>query len=482
MLRNVAQQLVDRLARGQFAIGDTLPTQSEWAKEFGVSSFTVSKAFSLLKERGVVSASQGSYTKLLKIPSRMLLHEAETPPVELEIWQGKASNPQKIVNILARQRFTTGFMRHHPQIRIRTRLVDNSNKNLETECIQSMLHSNKPALSNLEYTSLFALVEGDVIAPVNMTICGKSLNRVHREILEACTLHNQLFLFPTSQTNSLLCQWVESPTSGTATDLLDDLDSWCRDLTSRSKTAPALWVTSGYTLAYWLFHLIYACTPAQLRPTLARLNWQEDHVEQGLKYFTELVNEGAMVAAPEGPETQMRFLRGDIPYIFGSTDMLIQGALAQGTIDHLRLHSIPGDANDAPFSLRNIGGWVVNQSLSLVEKEAAWRYINAYSQWMRQPEPEGTLRRPPNLFRIRTRSGQADDQRELPTRIINDLHKIDERSSLEPVGTHWFCQSLTPVLAEALQRIPRPIQVRDLSDWLFMATKDLGYINASLLE
>jgi DNA-binding transcriptional regulator YhcF (GntR family) len=469
LVLQVAHQLLDRLASGKYAVGDALPTQSEWAKQFEVSSFTVSRAFSLLKARGVVSAAQGSYTRLLKIPSRMLLHEEETPPVELELWEAKANDPQKIPGILMRRRFMREFMEAHPHIRLHTRLIDNGSlSTTEAELIQSMLNGPSPAVANMEYTSLNALVGEKAIAPLHASIRANLIQRVEAIVVERCSSDGQTYLYPIRRTCSMLCIHRDAARKFQIGDRThaQPLPEWCDRLVHASKTRPALHVHRGYGLAYFFFHLLYACAPESSRPSLPGLQWTEDFVLQAVDLFLRVINENAMGLVEDGPETHARFLRGEFPILFAPPDMLVQAADTQYQAEQLRLLPIPRIEGSPAFSLSNVGGLVVNGRLTAIEQEAAWRYIEAYAKWLWQTQS------PASLFGVQRSSGKNVPRgTSLPDALREDITRIANCAVWEPPGTHWLCQSLTPVLEQALNRIPRPITRDNLLNWIFVALR-----------
>lgn len=60
----LAQQLADRIADGQPAVGDLLPTEAELGETFGVSRYTVRQAIQHLRQQGLVSARKGVGTRV----------------------------------------------------------------------------------------------------------------------------------------------------------------------------------------------------------------------------------------------------------------------------------------------------------------------------------------------------------------------------------------------------------------------------------
>ena len=60
----LAQSLGDRIASGDYAIGDLLPTEAEIGASFGVSRYTVRQAIQHLRQQGLVSARKGVGTRV----------------------------------------------------------------------------------------------------------------------------------------------------------------------------------------------------------------------------------------------------------------------------------------------------------------------------------------------------------------------------------------------------------------------------------
>jgi DNA-binding GntR family transcriptional regulator len=57
--RDIAADLTSRIAAGEWAPGEALPTTKAVAKEYGTSEFTAYRALSLLIERGVARGVRG---------------------------------------------------------------------------------------------------------------------------------------------------------------------------------------------------------------------------------------------------------------------------------------------------------------------------------------------------------------------------------------------------------------------------------------
>jgi len=55
----IVEDIKKRIAAGEFKIGSEIPTQGEWASKFNTSRVTVSAAFKLLREQGVIETRRG---------------------------------------------------------------------------------------------------------------------------------------------------------------------------------------------------------------------------------------------------------------------------------------------------------------------------------------------------------------------------------------------------------------------------------------
>jgi DNA-binding GntR family transcriptional regulator len=55
----LADGLRDAIERGEYEVGDKLPSQAELMEQYGVSHMTVKQALDLLKRDGTVAARQG---------------------------------------------------------------------------------------------------------------------------------------------------------------------------------------------------------------------------------------------------------------------------------------------------------------------------------------------------------------------------------------------------------------------------------------
>ncbi|MBI4025657.1 MAG: substrate-binding domain-containing protein [Verrucomicrobia bacterium] len=71
--RRICDRLAHELVRGKYSLHKPLPTHRQWAKEFGVSTFTVCNALEELKTAGIIESAEGSRTFLRQIPSEQVL-------------------------------------------------------------------------------------------------------------------------------------------------------------------------------------------------------------------------------------------------------------------------------------------------------------------------------------------------------------------------------------------------------------------------
>ena len=68
--RRIIENVVARIARGEWPAGDPLPTRTELAQEFGAARATVDKALAELVREGVLEAGSGRRTTVAAIPPR----------------------------------------------------------------------------------------------------------------------------------------------------------------------------------------------------------------------------------------------------------------------------------------------------------------------------------------------------------------------------------------------------------------------------
>lgn len=66
----IADLLRQRIARGQWPLGDKLPSLEALVEEFGVARLTVRQAVDLLAREGLVSPQQGRGTFVIAVPAR----------------------------------------------------------------------------------------------------------------------------------------------------------------------------------------------------------------------------------------------------------------------------------------------------------------------------------------------------------------------------------------------------------------------------
>ena len=66
----IADLMRQRIARGQWPLGDKLPSLEALVEEFGVARLTVRQAMDLLAREGLVSPQQGRGTFVIAVPAR----------------------------------------------------------------------------------------------------------------------------------------------------------------------------------------------------------------------------------------------------------------------------------------------------------------------------------------------------------------------------------------------------------------------------
>lgn len=66
--RQIADQIVDRICRGDLQEGDPLPSYRALAAQYGVSVSTASKAYSILHALGAIRSEQGRGVYVAECP------------------------------------------------------------------------------------------------------------------------------------------------------------------------------------------------------------------------------------------------------------------------------------------------------------------------------------------------------------------------------------------------------------------------------
>jgi GntR family transcriptional regulator len=79
----IADLMRQRVARGQWPLGDKLPSLEALVEEFGVARLTVRQAMDLLAREGLVSPQQGRGTFVIAVPARQQWLKVQTSLDEL---------------------------------------------------------------------------------------------------------------------------------------------------------------------------------------------------------------------------------------------------------------------------------------------------------------------------------------------------------------------------------------------------------------
>lgn len=83
----VAKLLKQRIASGEFAVGDRLPTNRELAEEYGVAPNTIANALGLLRRERIIVSQQGRGTFVRAIPQDERPSDEPSPDFELVMRQ-----------------------------------------------------------------------------------------------------------------------------------------------------------------------------------------------------------------------------------------------------------------------------------------------------------------------------------------------------------------------------------------------------------
>ena len=81
-LRN---QIVIGIGKGEFEVGEGLPTVRQLAEEIGINTMTVNKAYALLKSEGYISIDRRHGAKVNPITTEMIFKEKLKDELELVI-------------------------------------------------------------------------------------------------------------------------------------------------------------------------------------------------------------------------------------------------------------------------------------------------------------------------------------------------------------------------------------------------------------
>ncbi|MBU5487064.1 GntR family transcriptional regulator [Clostridium sp. MSJ-8] len=73
----IKNEIVLGIGRGQLSVGESLPTVREMAKEAGINTMTVQKAYNLLKNKGYIEIDRRQGAKVSDIRSNKMEYESK---------------------------------------------------------------------------------------------------------------------------------------------------------------------------------------------------------------------------------------------------------------------------------------------------------------------------------------------------------------------------------------------------------------------
>lgn len=64
----LADDLVDRIRRGEYPVGSRLPSEADLAESYGVAKMTVRRALDVLRQQGTVRTLHGRGSVVIAVP------------------------------------------------------------------------------------------------------------------------------------------------------------------------------------------------------------------------------------------------------------------------------------------------------------------------------------------------------------------------------------------------------------------------------
>ena len=437
---------------GIYDLEKSLPPVRSVAKTYGVSIFTVHRAFDELKKAGLIRA-EGKRASYINEDQLESLNRdngngagKRSTGQDVTLLVRQYSDLRKLGTALVREKFYQHLRKIAPEITTREIQTDLSGGEFHMKLLNTMLAEAYPTTGLLTQSRLDSYSSLNLLDPFHngeLDDYLKDLKPVYKNI---CSRNGKLFLVPSSATYSfVLYNKKVFAEMGVAPA---DINSWAAfyDLMIRlrgiKKISYPMALGLSMDMMYLLMHFIYQSCDCQKTGSVApRIDWAYRKVKAGMDFFHKLVFAEKLIN-PFNSEIDLvpKLVNGAIPMCLdcGHT---AEAVMRCGETGLIGIMPIPPGPNGITLSLSNVSGFFVNAKASPAEKKAGETYISHWLNWINGEESVSlfkTYKRSHSLFSLRKNKGAASHPgEEIPEDWARALARIEENAVFEHSGSDW---------------------------------------------
>lgn len=437
---------------GIYDLEKSLPPVRAVAKTYGVSIFTVHRAFDELKKAGLIRAEgkRASYVNGDQLESMNRENgngkAKREKGQEVTLLVRRYSDLRKLGTALLRENFYQHLKKNAPEITTREIQTDLSGGDFHMQLLNMMLVDAYPTTGLLTQSRLESYSSLNLLAPFHNGELDDYLKDLKPLYKEICSRNGKLLLIPSSVTYSfVLYNKKVFAEMGVAPA---DINSWSAfydlmiQLRERKKVSHTMALGLSTDMMYLLMHFIYQNCDCQKTGIVApRIDWAYKKIKTGMDFFHKLVFEEKLIN-PFNSEIDLvpKLVNGAIPMCLdcGHT---AEAVMRCGETGLIGIMPLPPGSNGITMSLSNVSGLFINAKASPAEKKAGEKYISQWLKWINGEESISlykTFKRSHSLFSMRENKGESfRPGEEIPEDWSCVLARIEENPVFEHSGSDW---------------------------------------------
>ncbi|HRJ70735.1 MAG TPA: GntR family transcriptional regulator [Terrimicrobiaceae bacterium] len=402
LIAGAVEKICAELAEDRYQVGEKLPTFREWSKKYQVSLYAAQRAMQLLKQEGIISSREGSYTYLARKPGQPAPARKPSAAVRIVIRKGESRDLRKVQQDMLRSRFHRIFMDEHPGTEIVVESCGGSPGQKMLQVFHDWQERTGPSFANFATSYLDFFDEhhlSTLVSPEDFpgaagekfgAYCGRLLPRVR----EACLRRSEepgraprYGLIPDAITLPVLTcfrpvfQQCGLDATRAPRDW-EELLAAARRIKERT-SMPALHFPSTMELVWWYFHLEAQAVPIEGAPPNETIFQPGVSGTQAVDFLCRFHQEGLLrVNDSNIAEFHSQCLTGKVPMVV-STQTTPSVFYHLGDAGLFCVGSLPHGPNRKVSGFFNVGGNVLRAGLSPEEMSAAVQYLIGWERFSR---------------------------------------------------------------------------------------------------
>jgi DNA-binding transcriptional regulator YhcF (GntR family) len=459
----VLQKICDELRDQKYQIGDKLPTFRDWSEKYQVSLYAARKALLHLKNTGIISAREGSYTFLVRKPevegSSSTIEKGKTR-ARIHVCLREAKDFRKLQISLLHKQFRNRYMASHPEREVKLEFVQTSLflKNTHDWQDHTGASFGDFTATHLDFLTenqlIWPMASAELAAPVREEFeryCARLLPKVREASLCASGDSSRgpsYGLLPEGISVPLLTRFKPIllecglPVDKAPADWGEFYD-FCLRIKKKLNLVP-LHFSDYSSLIWWYFHLEAQAAPVRPNQSTEAIFRPGASGLQAIEFLCKLGSEGLLAVHQEGVTGfHSQCLSGKIP-MFVSTHDSPSRFFYLGDAEPFALSQLPSGPNRRITGLFNVCGQAIRAGLPAEDNNAIVDYLLSWKSFLHSKSKEKSIKRMgivPSILQP-----WADDTvaKEIPHSWQRALLEALGNSLPEPQNSDLQKQSLQP--------------------------------------